>query len=127
MDNVKLKAPDNGQCFNYFYTRGINIEFIAYPIHYERANPMLVIFLRKCYRPSWTRDLPHFMERDLFLHATTPSELIIRQWNLVLSPVHYLVLNERRINCQCARRNKMKFTYDVLSYGDFECILIFLK
>jgi len=31
MDNVTLKAPDDGQSFNYLHTRGINIIFFNIP------------------------------------------------------------------------------------------------
>jgi hypothetical protein len=58
-----------------------------------------------------------FMEWDISLlivhdHSIGPYHQAVEY---ILSSVHYFVLNERRINGQRARRNKMKFTYDVLS------------
>jgi len=108
--------------FNYLYTRGINLKFIPYPIHYERANPMTILLIEKVLLAQLDKKFTTFVWNGIFLcflHTATPSDLIIRHCNLVLSSVQYFVLNERIINGQCARRNKMKFTYDVLSWGDF--------
>ena len=117
MDNVTIKAPNNEQSFNYLYTFGINLKFIPYPIHFESANPMSIILIEKVLLVQLDKKFTPFLWNGIFLcclHTTTPSELITRQWNLVPSSVHYLVLNERRINSQCARLNKMKFTHDVI-------------
>jgi len=117
MDNVTLKAPDNEQSFNYLYTRGIKIKFLPYPIYYESANPMSIILIEKVLLVQLDKKFTPFLWNWIFLcclHTTNASELTSRQRNLVLSSVHYFVLNGRRINSQCARRNKMKFTCDVL-------------
>jgi hypothetical protein len=68
MDNVTLKAPDNRQSFNYPYTRGTNIKFIPYPIHYESANPMSTILIEKVLLAQLEKKFtPFFTERDLSL------------------------------------------------------------
>jgi len=75
MDNITLEEPDNEQSFNYLYTRGINIKFKPYSIHYESANPMSVILIEKVLLAQLDKKFTPFLWNGIlffFVFCTRP-------------------------------------------------------